>query len=167
MRLETDRLIITEFSAEMAESVHLNSLDEDNRRFVPDEVFETVEDARKVLAHIMSCYERGGPLAYPVLLKDGSNIGYVQAVPLEKGGWEIGYHIAKKYTGQGYATEAVSAFLPVIMRHLNITKIEGICLPANTASIRVMENCGFSKEYQGQGNYQGTEREICRFIYCL
>ncbi len=29
----------------MAEAVHLQSLDEDDRRFVPDEVFETVEDA--------------------------------------------------------------------------------------------------------------------------
>ena len=42
MRIETERLVITEFSPEMAEDVHLNSLDEDNRRFVPDEVFETV-----------------------------------------------------------------------------------------------------------------------------
>lgn len=167
MRLETDRLIITEFSPEMAESLQLNSQDEDNRRFVPDEVFETVEDAKKVMTYIMNCYEHGGPLVYPVLLKDGSNIGYVQAVPLEKGSWEIGYHIAKKYTGQGYATEAVSAFLPVIMRHLNIRKIQGISLSANRASIRVMENCGFTKEYEGQGFYQGKEREICRFTYCI
>ncbi len=106
-------------------------------------------------------------MVYPVLLKDGSNIGYVQAVPLEKGSWEIGYHIAKKYTGQGYATEALSAFLPVIMRHLNIIRIQGISLSANRASLRVMENCGFTKEYEGQGFYQGRVREICRFTYCL
>ena len=45
MNIETQRLIITEFQPEMAEAVHLNSLDEDTRRFVPDEVFETVEEA--------------------------------------------------------------------------------------------------------------------------
>ena len=45
MKIETERLIITEFTMDMAEAVHLNSLDEDNRRFVPDEVFETVEEA--------------------------------------------------------------------------------------------------------------------------
>ena len=33
MRLETERLIITEFDLSMAESVHKNSLDDDNRRF--------------------------------------------------------------------------------------------------------------------------------------
>jgi len=45
MNIETDRLTITRFTMDMAEAVHLNSLDEDNRRFVPDEVFETVEEA--------------------------------------------------------------------------------------------------------------------------
>ena len=43
MKIQTERLTITEFDLSMAESVHLNSLDEDNRRFLPDEVFETVE----------------------------------------------------------------------------------------------------------------------------
>lgn len=46
--LETERLIITEFTPDMAQAVHENSLDEDNRRFVPDEVFETVEDAAAI-----------------------------------------------------------------------------------------------------------------------
>ena len=59
MRLETERLIITEFDLSMAEVVHKNSLDEDNRRFVPDEVFETVEDARETIEFLMGCYESG------------------------------------------------------------------------------------------------------------
>ena len=43
--LETERLIITEMTMDMAMDVHKNSLDEDTRRFVPDEVFETVDVA--------------------------------------------------------------------------------------------------------------------------
>lgn len=86
MNLETKRLIITEFTPDMAESVHLNSLDEDNRRFVPDEVFETVEEAAETVAYLMGCYTSGdGPLVYPILLKEGTYIGYVQAVSLENG----------------------------------------------------------------------------------
>ena len=42
MRIETERLIITEMTMDMAPDVHENSLDEDTRRFVPDEVFETL-----------------------------------------------------------------------------------------------------------------------------
>ena len=48
--METERLIITEMTMDMAMDVHKNSLDEDTRRFVPDEVFETLEDTEKSMA---------------------------------------------------------------------------------------------------------------------
>ena len=166
MKIETERLIITEFDMSMAESVHINSLDDDNRRFVPDEVFETVEEAAETVEFLIGIYENGnGPLVYPVLLKDGTYIGYVQAVPFEDGTWEVGYHIGGNYTKKGYATEAVTAFLPVIMKQIDITEIAGICLADNKASVKVMERCGFNKLYEGMGNYQGQERMICRFSF--
>ena len=168
MRIETNRLIITEFTMDMTEAVHLNSLDEDNRRFVPDEVFETVEDAAETVGFLMGVYETGdGPLVYSVTQKDGTYIGYVQAVPFDDGTWEVGYHIGSNYTKQGYATEAVAEFLPVIMKQIGITEMKGICLADNKASVKVMERCGFIKLYEGIGNYQGEEREICKFVYYL
>lgn len=168
MNIKTERLIITEFTMDMAQAVHENSLDEDNRRFVPDEVFETVEDAKDTLEFLIGVYENGdGPLVYPLLLKDNTYIGYVQAVPFEDGDWEIGYHIGERYTKKGYATEAVKAFLPVIMDKLNITKIAGVCLADNKASVKVMERTGFVKEFEGIGNYQGEDRRICRFNYYM
>ena len=54
--IETERLTITEFTPDMAQAVHENSLDEDNRRFVPDEVFETVEEAAETIGFLMSQY---------------------------------------------------------------------------------------------------------------
>ena len=98
MRLETERLIITEFDLSMAESVHKNSLDDDTRKFVPDEVFETVEDAKETLEFLISVYESGdGPFVYPVLLKDETNIGYVQLVLIEEG-YEVGKISMKEKT---------------------------------------------------------------------
>jgi RimJ/RimL family protein N-acetyltransferase len=168
MRIETERLIITKFTMDMVEAVHLNSLDDDNRRFVPDEVFETIEDAADTVGFLMSVYENGdGPLVYPVLLKDETCIGYVQAVPFDDGTWEIGYHIGGNFTKRGYATEAVKAFLPVIMSKLGISRISGICLAENKASVKVMERCGFVKEFEGIGSYQGEERKICKFFYSI
>lgn len=168
MRIETERLIITEFTMDMAEAVHVNSLDEDNRRFVPDEVFETVEEAADTVGFLMGVYENGdGPLVYPVLLKDETYIGYVQAVPFDDGTWEVGYHIGVNYTRRGYATEAVKAFLPVIMPRLGLTWIKGICLADNKASVKVMERCGFQPEFDGIGPYQGEERHIRKFKFCL
>ena len=116
----------------------------------------------------MGVYENGdGPLVYPVLLKDGTYIGYVQAVPFDDGTWEVGYHIGGSYTKKGYATEAVQAFLPIVMTKLGIAGIKGICQAENAASRKVMERCGFVKEFEGVGSYQGAECPICRYIFTL
>lgn len=164
--LETPRLVITQFAPDMARAVHENSLDGDTRRFVPDEVFETEDEAAETIAYLTAQYESGeGPLVYPVLLRDGTYIGYVQAVPLEDGAWEIGYHIGGRYTKKGYATEAVGAFLPAVMERLGISGISGICVSENLASRRVMEKCGFELAYWGMGTYQGQTREICRYFF--
>lgn len=166
--IKTERLYITEFTLDMVEAVHLNSLDEDNRRFNPDEVFETIEDAQDTVGFLMNVYKNGdGPLVYPVLLNDGTNIGYVQVVPMNDGNYEVGYHIAKAYAGNGYATEAVKAFLPEIMKKLDIKEILGICVAENSASIKVLEKTDFTKEFEGMGTYQNEEREICKYIYKL
>ena len=167
MRIETDRLVITEFTTGMAYDVHRNSLDADNRRFVPDEVFETEEEARETVAFLISRYGGSeGPFAYPVLTKaGGENIGYVQMVPLDGGVWEIGYHIAAQYTGKGYATEAVRAFLPVMAEKIGIREVLGICLRENAASERVLVKCGFVPVFRGTGDYQGAKREIFKSIW--
>ncbi|MBQ3107528.1 MAG: GNAT family N-acetyltransferase [Firmicutes bacterium] len=165
-RLETERLVITEFTMDMATDVHLNSLDEDNRRFVPDEVFETVEDAAETIEFLKGFYDsEEGPFVYPILKKDGTYLGHVQAVPMDDGEYEIGYHIGGSHTGKGYATEAVKGFLPVIMERLGLSEMLGICLKENAASARVMEKADFVKTYEGPGNYQDAEREICKFVF--
>ena len=164
MNIKTLRLTITTFSSDMAQSVYENSQDDDTRRFVPDEVYESVEEAREAIEFLMTRYDSAeGPFVYPIITNDGGqNIGYVQLCQIDDGSWEIGYHIAKQFTGHGYATEAVKAFLPAMAKKLNIKEVYGICLAENTASVRVLEKCGFVKVYQGTGDYQGTEAVIIR-----
>ncbi len=165
MRIETERLVIADFTEDMVEAVHLNSLDEDNRRFVPDEVFETVEEARETVLFLMGRYGGGsGPFVHPVLLKTGENVGYVQLVPIDEG-WEVGYHVAKRYTGLGYATEAVRAFLPAMAEKMGLEDIWGICLADNVASARVMDKCGFVHVFRGVVPYQGAQRAIIKNIW--
>lgn len=59
--------------------------------------------------------------------------------------------LSSLYTGSGYATEAVRAFLPVVTRLVGIDQIESICLKENAASIRVMEKCSFRQVFNGPG----------------
>lgn len=165
--LETDRLKITEMTMDMALDVHKNSLDEDIRRFVPDEVFETLEDAQETIEFIMSQYgSTEGPLIYALITKeDDKNIGYVQLVPIGDGKWEIGYHVAKQYTKNGYATEAVSAFLPVMAEKVGISEIYGIRLLENKASGRVLEKCGFETFFTGEGPYHDGVFKISKSVW--
>ena len=164
MNIKTPRLTITTFSPDMAQNVYENSQDDDTRRFVPDEVYDSVEEARAAIEFLISRYDSAdGPFVYPIITNDISkNIGYIQLCQIDDGSWEIGYHIAKQFTGQGYATEAVKAFLPAMAEKLNIKEVYGICLAENTASVRVLEKCGFTQTYKGLGNYQGKEAEIIK-----
>ena len=167
MNIKTSRLKIKTFSPNMAQSVYENSQDEDTKRFVPDEVYDSVDEAREAIEFLMSRYDsEDGPFVYPIITNDsGKNIGYIQICKLEDGTWEIGYHIAKNFTGKGYATEAVKAFLPAMAKKLNIKEVYGISLAENTVSVRVLEKCGFTKIYQGPGNYQGREVQIIKTIW--
>jgi len=49
MLLETQRLTITEFTPDMAEAVHENSLDEDNRRFYLMRCLKPLRTLQKLL----------------------------------------------------------------------------------------------------------------------
>ena len=163
--IENDRLQIVKMNKSMYFDIYQNSLDKDNRKYVPDEVFDSLEEASEVVNHIISAYgSEDGPFVYSVIRKkDNINLGYVQLVKLEEG-WEIGYHIAAIFTGNGYATEAVNLFIKYIQNNTNVKQIFGIALATNKASRRVLEKCGFELIYEGIGLYQGRKRKIVKTI---
>ncbi len=167
MNIKSSRLTITTFSPDMAQSVYENSQDNDTRRFVPDEVYDSAEEARAAIEFLISRYASAdGPFVYPIITNDGNqNMGYVQLCQINDASWEIGYHIAKQFTGKGYATEAVKAFLPEMTKKLNIKEVYGICLAENTASVHVLEKCGFVQVFQGMGDYQGKEAQIVKTVW--
>lgn len=165
MLISNNNLIIIKMDLSMSFDVFKNSQDEDNKRFVPDEVFETEEETKEVIKHIIDSYDsKDGPFIYAVIRKsDNANIGYIQLVQIEEG-WEIGYHIAKVYTGNGYATEAVNLYVEYLKKNTDIKEIYGVALADNFASRRVLEKCGFKLYFEGVGIYQGTKRKIIKTI---
>ncbi len=80
--IENDRLQIVRMNQSMYYDVYKNSQDDNNRKFVPDEVFNTLEEASEVVNQIINSYDNEeGPFVYAVLRrKDNANLGYVQLI---------------------------------------------------------------------------------------
>ena len=167
MRIETDRLVIAVLEEGMAAAIQWQSQDAATRQFLPDEVFDTIDEAQETVRELIGAYQSpDGPYVYAVMRRDGGFVGYVQLCRID-GGWEIGYHIGEEHRGQEYASESVRAFLPVIMERLAVDRVWGIVDADNAASCRVLEKCGFMLTEQGKGMYHGVRRFLKRYAYQL
>jgi RimJ/RimL family protein N-acetyltransferase len=98
----------------------------------------------------------GGWVQLAVALPDDTLVGDV-AVWLDAAGTfaMLGYTLAPEHQGRGYATEAVSAVIDWLFTggpgQLRVHRIAATIDPANLASARVLEACGFE--------YVGTARQ--------
>jgi ribosomal-protein-alanine N-acetyltransferase len=58
----------------------------------------------------------------------------------------LGYWIGADYARQGYMTAAVNAIVPFAFGTLKLHRVEAACIPANLASVRLLEKAGFTRE---------------------
>ena len=59
---------------------------------------------------------------------------------------DLGFTLAPVFQGQGYATEAVRGMLGHLFRVEGLHKVSAECDARNTASARVLERAGFTRE---------------------
>ncbi len=59
---------------------------------------------------------------------------------------EIGFTLARRFQGQGYASEAVSRLLDYLFGELGLHRVRANCDPENITSIRLMERLGMRHE---------------------
>jgi len=58
----------------------------------------------------------------------------------------LGYWIGEPYARRGLMTAAVRTLVPFSFTALRLHRLEAACIPSNSASIRLLENSGFSRE---------------------
>jgi ribosomal-protein-alanine N-acetyltransferase len=58
----------------------------------------------------------------------------------------LGYWIGAQHAQKGYMTAAVRAVIPFVFDSLELHRLEAACLPANVASIKLLERTGFMRE---------------------
>ena len=91
-------------------------------------------------------------LAYPFFVfrkHDNVLVGGLTLANIRRGCAQtgnLGYWTGAAHARRGYMTAAVGGFLPFAFQTLRLHRIEAACIPANVASIRLLEKTGFRRE---------------------
>jgi ribosomal-protein-alanine N-acetyltransferase len=91
-------------------------------------------------------------LAYAFLIfrsDDQMMIGGLTLANIRRGvaqAGSIGYWIGAPFARKGYMTAAVRALIPFCFKTLRLHRLEAACIPANSASIRLLEKTSFKRE---------------------
>ncbi len=75
--------------------------------------------------------------------------------------FEIGYWLDTRFTGQGFATEAVRGITDFAFRELEAERLEIWCDPRNERSAAVARRSGFRQEALLRHNERDTAGELC------
>jgi RimJ/RimL family protein N-acetyltransferase len=81
----------------------------------------------------------------------------------EEGQVEVSYWQGKPYWGKGIATRTLSAFL----KRIKVRPLYARAAKDNSASLRVLEECGFTRIGEGQGFSNARGEEVEEFILKL
>lgn len=80
---------------------------------------------------------------------------------------EIGYTLAQAFHHQGYATEAVGAFLDYAFRTFDLHRITAVIDVANGPSIRLVERLGMRREGHFRENVWFKGRWADEYLYAI
>lgn len=148
MRIETERLIISEITINEAPFYYELVNDPTYLQFIPDKNIYSIADAEKHITNkIIGEYKTRGFGFYLVSLKDRTPIGMCGLI--DRDGLEcmdIGFSFLKEYRGQGYAFEASKAVLEFAKNSLKVGKIAAITTLDNVKSSKLLERLGFKHE---------------------
>ena len=140
---ETEHLKIRKFNVQDAQSLYKNHLEEEVKKWIPNESYADIEEATDAINFYLDCVNNKHlPYVLAVELKStGELIGDtgVNEVEGQNNEVEIGYGICQKYSGKGYATELLKAMTEYIVSTFEIKKLYGRVMRGNNASIRVLE----------------------------
>ena len=144
---ETEHLLVRKFKDEDAQPLYENHLDDQVRKWFPNECYADLEEAQGAIRFYVDCIDNGHlPFVLGVELKEtgeligDTGISEVEGNPDEA---EIGYCIGQKYRGRGYATELLNAMSGFIFSRFGIRAISGRVVHGNEASANVLEKSGY------------------------
>ena len=144
---ETPRLTLREMQPDDAADMFRLNEDPDVVRYTGDTAFASLEEAQSLVQGYTQYrqYQRGRLLLHEKAT--GEFVGWCGLKYLaEEDETDLGYRLLRSDWGKGYATEAGQVCLQYGFEVLQLPRIIARALPANPASLRVMQKLGMVPE---------------------
>ena len=149
-KLETDRLLLRQISAEDLDAMMALDSDPEVMRFIRTPITEATQKDRLVQLVGRVDQDYGPGLGFwSVVPKETPDrfLGFVLLTTLDGNSEvEIGWRFARETWGQGYATEAAQAVLDYGFRDLALDPIVAVIKPGNQRSLAVAERLGLGRD---------------------
>lgn len=146
---ETERLILREILPTDEEAFFEMDSDPEVHRYLGNKPVKSIEQTREVIANIRNQYEVNGIGRWAAIEKSTGNFigwsGLKFITTIENNHtnfYDVGYRLARKYWGKGYATESAKAALEHGFTKMNLQEIIGSVHKENVASRRALQKCG-------------------------
>ncbi|RIW34006.1 N-acetyltransferase [Bacillus salacetis] len=151
MSIQSERLTFRPYTEEDFDFLMALLADPEVVKFIGSGKVRDEQGGRDFLSWIYNTYKAGRNMGLQVLVRkeDSVPIGHAGLVPQKIDGeneLEIGYWIARRHWGEGYATEAAASLLDHGRNALGRHRFISLIQPENTASEKVAERIGMHLE---------------------
>ena len=151
IHLETIRLQIRDLSSSDVGSIHRLHSHPDTDKYNTLGVPENIQTTEHIVAEWLECQHSIPRMSYifGIYLKESNQFIGLIALNLREPKYqsaEIWFKLSPSFWRMGYATEALREMLRFGLSDLNLHRIEAGCAIENTASIRLLEKVGMTRE---------------------
>ena len=161
--IETKRTVLRKFKKSDAEDVLEYGSDEETLKYLIWGGVETLDEAKTSITD----YYWSKPGIYAIELKKNNKcIGAVDLrIEPDHEKASFGYMLNRKYWGNGYMTEVMSAILNLCFEKLELNRVEATHFAGNEGSGKVMANCGMKCEGVGkkEQKMKGVFRDVVHY----
>ena len=146
-QIETERLVLRKPVASDADSIFTRyASDPEVTKLLCWPTHRSIQDTKAFLAFSDAEWEKWPAGPYLIESKSGGELLGSTGLSFESPAIaSTGYVLARDSWGRGYATEALQAIVVEASRS-GVRRLYALCHPANSASARVLEKCGFTLE---------------------
>lgn len=167
--LETDRLILRQFTIEDAKKMYENwATDELAVIQMPWNIHQSVDETQKILNEWVQLYNKDFFYKWAIFSKiDNELIGDISVVKnsLNCENCEVGYIIGSKWWNKGYMTEALKSVLDFLINEVGFHLVYALHDVNNPASGKVMEKVGMKYECTMREKYKRKDGSYADLNY--